>query len=146
MKQFARQLSNDPVRIVRSNLAAPVITYLIDKAIWRLEAPFSCPHGGSNITVPRGFEFDLASIPRAFWWLVSPFDLSIAAPLLHDFLYRYAGDPPGGSVSPPRTYSRRQADLVFRDIMREEGVSWWRRVAAYRAVRWFGGNAWGAGP
>jgi hypothetical protein len=27
-------------------------------------------------------------------------------------------------------------------VMAGEGVSRWRRTAAYRAVRWFGGAAW----
>ncbi len=34
---------------------------------------------------------------------------------------------------------------LFRDAMEKEGVWAWRRVAAYRDVRWFGSGAWSAG-
>ncbi len=145
MKPFARRLSRDPVAIAESSLPSPVVTYLVQERTWRLEAPYSYQDDAHRISVPDQFEFDLASIPRPIWWLVAPFDLSIAAPLLHDFLYRYQGDPPAGSIVPPRSYSRAEADLLFRDVMAKEGVWAWRRFAAYRAVRWFGSGAWSVG-
>lgn len=85
-----------------------------------------------EITVAGGFRFDLASIPRALWPVIAPFELSIAAPLIHDWLYR----------GNDRRYTRSQADRIFRELMQREGVSWWRREAAYVAVRAFGGKAW----
>lgn len=144
MKEFAQRLDNESIEIQASSLPAPVVTYLVQERMWRLEAPYICQHEVHRITVPDQFEFDLASVPRPFWWLIAPFELSIAAPLLHDFLYRYGGEPPDGSVVPSRSYSRREADLLFRDIMEQEGVSPWRRAAAYRAVRWLGAGAWSA--
>ena len=146
MRAELRQLRRKAVTIRASSLAAPVISYDAVKERWRLEEDYACVHAGTTITVPSGFEFDLASVPRILWWLISPFDLSIAAPLIHDFLYRYAGNPPHGTVHPQRTYTRKEADRLFRDIMKKEGVWWWRRAAAYRAVRWFGEAWWGKGP
>ena len=142
MKAFVHELEAQPVKVAKSTLSPPVITYLTEKKLWRLEQDYSYRDGDYAITVPSGFEFDLASVPRFIWWLIGPFDLSIAAPLVHDFLYRFRGAPPQGSIDPRRTYTRSQADLLFRTIMKEEGVWWWRRAAAYRAVRWFGGAAW----
>lgn len=142
MKAFIRELDADLVQVVGSALSPPVVTYLVAERTWRLEQAYGYQDGDTQITVPTVFEFDLASVPRPFWWLIGPFDLSIAAPLVHDFLYRYRGDPPQGSTVPARVYTRREADLLFRAIMKEEGVWWWRRAAAYRAVRWFGGAAW----
>ena len=66
----------------------------------------------------------------------------MTAALLHDFLYREAGDPGPGSVRPPRVYSRREADVLFREVMEKEGVANWRRVLGYAAVRVFGHWAW----
>ncbi len=142
MNPACYELANAQVAIAGSRLRAPRITYDVQKKVWRLEEDYSCPHRGSTITVPQGFEFDLASVPRVFWPLISPFDLSIAGPLIHDFLYRHGGKPPAGSIVPLREYTRRETDAVFRDIMREEGVAGWRRVAAYWAVRIFGRKAW----
>lgn len=145
MKAFALELDNQLVRIAGSPLPDhPVISHLGRKK-WRLEQPYAYRDGNHEITVPARFEFDLASIPRALWWLIGPFDLSVAAPLIHDFLYRYRGQPPDGAIEPARTYRRKEADQLFRAIMKQEGVWWWRRAAAYRAVRLVGGIAWAKG-
>lgn len=40
-----------------------------------------------TITVPHGFVTDLASVPRAMWWLIAPFDVARAA-IIHDLLYK----------------------------------------------------------
>ena len=34
--------------------------------------------------VPKGFESDLGSVPRPFWWLVNPNDITFAS-ILHDY-------------------------------------------------------------
>ena len=143
MKDLAYQLWHANVSIARSALPSPVVSYDVTSRKWRLEAAYDYFDDPHRITVPNQFAFDLASVPRPFWWLIAPFELSIAAPLLHDFLYQHEGKPPGGAVTPPRTYSRRETDVLFRTIMTEEGVPAWRSAAAYRAVRWFGAAAWG---
>jgi hypothetical protein len=141
MKEVATQLANEPAEIAASQLPAPVLTYLGGDR-WRLEADYSYQDGSHRITVPAGFEFDLSSVPRAFWSLIAPFELSVTAPLLHDFLYETGGDPPAGAIEPPRTYTRREVDELFRSVMEQEGVPAWRRRLAYAAVRTFGGRAW----
>jgi hypothetical protein len=141
MNEFARRLDHDPVEIAGSRLPAPILTYLGDGQ-WRLEAEYTYQDGETAIRVPSGFQFDLSSVPRSFWWLIAPFELSIVAPLLHDFLYRHGGKPSSGSVEPPRSYKRAEADRMFRTIMHAENVSVWRRHLAYLAVRAFGGSAW----
>lgn len=142
MREEVRQYEQAPIAITASELAAPVVTYVGPGNRWRLEEAYSYLDGDHEITVPEGFEFDLASIPRAFWWLIAPFELSIAAPLLHDFLYHHGGDPPAGSIEPVRTYSRAAADRLFRHVMEVEGVPGWRRTLAYAAVRAFGWLGW----
>lgn len=142
MKAFVRQLHHQPIRIEASRLPAPVVSYVSGRN-WRLEQAYAYQDGDHTITVPAQFEFDLSSVPRWFWWLIAPFELSVAAPLLHDFLYRYSGSPPDGTVEPSRAYSRPQADDLFRTIMEQEGVSAWRRTLGYWAVRAFGFLAWG---
>ena len=44
-----------------------------------------CP--ASKITCTKGFVTDLASVPRAIWWLISPWDIARAA-IIHDLLYK----------------------------------------------------------
>jgi Protein of unknown function (DUF1353) len=141
VQDWVYQLDREPVVVAESRLPAPVLTFIGDGR-WRLERDYEYRDGDTAITVPAGFEFDLSSVPRIFWSLIAPFELSIAAPLVHDFLYRHGGRPPEGSVIPPRTYTRAEADRIFRAIMRWEGVPAWRRGLAYAAVRVFGRSAW----
>ena len=137
----ARTLDHDAVDVAGSRLPPPLLTYVGGRQ-WRLEADYTYRDGETTITVPDGFLFDLSSVPRALWWLVAPFELSIAAPLLHDFLYLHGAAPPADSVEPPRRYTRAEADRVFLTIMRLEGVTAWRRLLGYAAVRLFGRRAW----
>lgn len=126
-------------------LPAVRLTYRVREGVWSLDAPYRCEAGGSELRIPAGFRFDLASVPRLLWVLVAPFELSLAAPLVHDFLYRWAGVPPRGAVEPWRSFSRSEADGTFRSIMARQGVAGWRLAAAYLAVRGAGFLAWRRG-
>ncbi len=141
MDDDARRLDQDRVDIPGSRLPPPVLTYL-GGGHWRLEADYTYHDGATAITVPAGFRFDLSSVPRAFWSLIAPFELSIVAPLMHDFLYESGGRPPDVSIHPPRTYTRAEVDRMFLRIMEAEEVAPWRRALAYAAVRTFGRRAW----
>lgn len=121
------------------------VTYLVREGSWRLDADFRWEEGGTRLTVPAGYRFDLASVPRLLWWLIAPFELSLAAPLVHDFLYRTAGVPPPRTVEPHRTFTRAEADRIFCAIMARQGVAGWRLAAAYLAVRVGGVLAWRRG-
>ena len=86
-----------------------------------------------TITVPAGFVTDFASIPRAVWWLMSPYDPTHGkAAVIHDYLY--ASQP----------CSRKEADQVFLEAMQVLGCGWCRRTVIYQSVRWFAGGAWKA--
>jgi len=107
-----------------------------------------------KLVVPKGFVFDLASVPRIFWTPtgISPDRLRWTAPLIHDFLYEYQGRLPAGSYF-MKTYkkvweedktqwTRKNADRIFCRLMREDGISRFNRRMAYRAVRLGGYIAW----
>jgi hypothetical protein len=87
---------------------------------------FSEKHG--LIEVPAGTLTDGASIPRAFWNILSPFGLYFNAALPHDFLY-----------SPKnKKFNRKAADEILLEGMVVLGVNPFRRFLIYRAVRAFG--------
>ncbi len=98
--------------------------------------------GTYKITVWKGFRYDRASIPRIFWVIIDKDSLSNVAPLFHDLLYRHGGKLPQDRVTPFRTFSRLEADNIFRELMGKCGVGAVRRELAYRAVRNFSGVAW----
>lgn len=135
MKDIAFSRTSTPISIENSTLPDPVIQYDEQEEIWILTKSYTYQGDGYQIIVPANFKFDLASVPRIFWWAISPFDLSISAPLIHDFIFRHRGKPPQGTVIPERTFVRREVDQLFNLIMKQEGVVTWRRVIAYYAVR-----------
>lgn len=107
----------------------PVVYYDAETQRWRLILTVEI----EGVKIPAGFRFDLASIPRPLWPLVGPFELSIEAPLLHDYLYFHRG---------MGQYSRSEVDRLFLKVMKQEGIWAWRRWPAFVAVRLFGWLAW----
>ena len=125
-------------QIRRSSLPPVKVTYHTDTGDWELVEDYRVASSGYRFNIAAGFRFDLASVPRLIWWAISPFELSLSAPLVHDFIYADDGEVPVGSVVPPRRFSRLECDRIFRAMMLAEGVPRWRRALAYWSVRWFG--------
>tara|TARA_R100000008_G_scaffold80431_1_gene62838 strand:+ start:709 stop:1185 length:477 start_codon:yes stop_codon:yes gene_type:complete len=103
----------------------------------------------NRITCRKGFVTDLASVPRAIWWLISPWDIARAA-IIHDLLYlrirQYRAE--NEDVNDPnveevmRTYqaAKKAADKVFLMAMKDAqpSVPKWKIYSAYYAVVLFG--------
>jgi hypothetical protein len=106
-----------------------------------------CP--ASRITCKKGFVTDLASVPRAIWWLISPWDIARAA-IIHDLLYKRIreyradnediDDPNIETVINNYKAAKKAADDVFLMAMEdaEPAVPNWKMKAAYYAVVLFG--------
>lgn len=92
------------------------------------------PGSGEKIVVPRGFEFDGATVPVPLTLLVpQTHSAYLAAAALHDFLYSRHG---------PRHLSRKRADRIFRDAMIVCGLNWLWAGLMWRAVRAGGWANW----
>ncbi len=80
--------------------------------------------------VPSGFATDGASIPRFFWRVIGhPYEPKVVrAAVVHDYLYR----------DKDVEVTKEQADKVFRDILKRDGVGKIKRNLMYYAVKWFG--------
>ena len=79
---------------------------------------------GLAITVPAGFETDLASVPRLLWPIFAPHDPRYAAAaVIHDYLYRWKG------------FDRVVADAILYEGMRLLGVPLWKSLLMYVSVR-----------
>ena len=100
----------------------------------RLLRPMKYRWQGRVLTVPAGFECDGASVPRFLWSSVSPQidPRTLAGSIAHDYIYR----------TQPQGWTRYAADCMFRDIIREDGLSCWKTQKAFLGVRIGGGKAW----
>lgn len=107
-----------------------------------------------QIIIPKGYKSDGASVPRLVWTLsgLTPDGLIRAAALIHDFIYDHSGHLPCGSFKyvvngewyscPDIDWTRKEADQLFANIMKECGVSKFQRRVAYLAVRVGGWTGW----
>lgn len=112
----------------------------------RLVEPLTYRGRDDRWIVPSGFVTDFASIPSVVAWLIPKLGLWTYAAILHDYfcveLARHRRDPcsyvrahgEAGSTSPP--ISARDADGVFRRVMRESGVPRVLRWLVWTGVRW----------
>jgi hypothetical protein len=87
---------------LRLEASEPGLWVLLSPLIW---------DGEKRYEVPAGFVTDLASIPRAFRWLLQQNGGSRRAAVLHDYLYRN------------HLTTRAEADALFRKALKAEGVN-----------------------
>lgn len=99
------------------------------ESLWILERPLVwC--GCESITVPVGFETDLASVPAALRSFMNPNGKSRKPAVLHDFLYSM------------QILSRLRADELFELALAAEGVNQATRFFYFRGVRLGGQAPW----
>jgi Protein of unknown function (DUF1353) len=110
----------------------PVVKPFADGRDWVLMRPLSydIPAAGQHGIVPQGFVTDFASIPRGLWSALPPYERYGPAAIVHDYLYW------------TQRCTREQADMAFREAMRESGVPAWKREGIYEAVKVGGEGAW----
>ncbi len=106
-----------------------------------------------RITIPAGFSFDGASVPRVCWTLTGllPSGVHLGAAAVHDYAYERRGRIIRGEVAclmegvwQPQgvVWDRGQCDEMFLRIMRDAGETSWKSRVMFAAVRAFGGVAW----
>lgn len=102
--------------------------------ILTLAEPVTITWQGRFIAIPAGFESDGVSTPRFLWSTISPAidNRTIRAGVAHDFIYR---EQPDG-------WTRADADAMFYDLCRADGLCWWTAQKAYWGLRLFGGATW----
>lgn len=111
----------------------PLLTEPIGERKWILREEYRYEVNGYVITVPKGFQTDLASVPRVLWVFFPPFGKYTRAAIIHDYLYSELNDT---------GINRYWADKIFYHIMQELRVAGYKRASMYRAVRLFGEPAW----
>ena len=80
----------------------------------------------------KKFQTDFASVPRFLHPIIPPIGKYNRATILHDYMYRTC------RVG----FSRKEADTLFRDLLRKLGVAKMRVFVMYWGVRLFGESSW----
>ena len=100
----------------------------LDAETWAVVHPLVYRGDRDRFVVPAGFGTDFATVPRLVSWLVPRFGVFTLAAVLHDWLCT-EGITSGVVTS-------READGLFRRVMREQGVPVLRRWLMWCGVRW----------
>lgn len=87
---------------------------------------------GNREEVKAGLRTDFASIPRLFWRICPPWGLSMRGAAAHDQIYNDLDTK----------WTRQEADRMFYEVMRQDGVPLWQAQTMYRAVQTFGWIRW----
>ena len=96
--------------------------------LWEVVEPLVYRGRRDTFVVPDGFLTDFASVPRVVVWLIPRFGRYTPAAVLHDWLVT-TGLTTG-------VVSSRDADGLFRRVLRELGVPPVRRRLMWCGVRW----------
>ena len=82
----------------------------------------------ADFTAAPPMHTDFASVPRAFVWFLPRYGRYTKAAILHDHLWQV--EVPKGHIT------RREADGILRQAMRQLEVPFLRRWIMWTAVRW----------
>ena len=105
-----------------------------------------------KVTVPKGFVTDMASVPRACWMFIAPFDVARAA-VIHDLLYKnirqYRWNWREDKIREPKLelerifQAKEISDKIFLCAMNdsEPEVPSYKKNPAYWAVKVFGNSS-----
>ncbi|SNR67531.1 DUF1353 domain-containing protein [Blastococcus mobilis] len=100
----------------------------VDADTWALVDELVYQGCRERFVVPAGYCTDFATVPRVVSWLFPRFGAYTLAAILHDWLCT-EGIRSGAVTS-------READGIFRRVMRESGVPVLRRWLMWTGVRW----------
>lgn len=102
--------------------------------VYTLLEGFEVVWNGKKLFIPENFKSDGASVPRFFWRIVFPpgDSRALRAAFAHDYIYR----------THPENWTKAEADKMFYDLLREDGVSWLAAQTAWWGVKLFGFSSW----
>jgi hypothetical protein len=107
---------------------SPLVVRRASDQLWEVLEPIVYHGRQDTFVVPAGFLTDFASVPRVVVWLIPRFGRYTPAAVLHDWLVT-TGLTTG-------VVSSRDADGLFRRVLRELGVPPVRRWLMWCGVRW----------
>jgi hypothetical protein len=121
---------------MNGQVLTPLIMQNVDGTTFILHEPLVYRRVcGEIITVPKGFDHDLASVPWLFRRVFPRSGPYNDAAVVHDWLYETR------KIGPHVIY-RAEADAVFLEAMEALGCGWLTRTLIYRAVRVGGWVVW----
>ena len=133
-----------PIRIATKDKGfwGAILMWLLGTRKWRITQNFNYKIKGQEYIIPKGFEFDGASVPKFLATFLSPVGVLLIGGLVHDYMYKYTACKPSTSKGSLLIVDQKKADQIFRDINIEVNGFYFMNYLAYWSLRIGGFVAW----
>ena len=115
--------------------------WLLGVRKWEVVQDFHYELNGKHFVIPKGFEFDGASVPKFLASWLSPVGVLLVGGLVHDYAYKYETLLKKDGTA-DKKLTQKEADIIFRDINIEQNGFILLNYLAYWALRLGGFVAW----
>jgi hypothetical protein len=116
--------------------------WLMGTRQWEVAKDFHYTLNGEDMVIPKGFQFDGASIPKFLHTWLSPTGVLLMGGLIHDYGYKYQTLLKKGKKTTIGIKDQKWMDQTFRDINIEQNGFHLLNYLAYWALRLGGFVAW----
>lgn len=116
--------------------------WLMGTRQWEVAKDWHYSVGGTTFVIPKGFQFDGASIPKFLHTWLSPTGVLLMGGLIHDYGYKYATLLKNNKKETIGIKDQKWMDELFRDINIEQNGFHLLNYLAYYALRLGGFVAW----
>lgn len=116
--------------------------WLLGVRQWEITKDFQYSINGVKYVVPKGFQFDGASVPKFLASWLSPTGVLLMGGLVHDYAYKYGTLLQSNKKDTMGPITQKIADQLFRDICIEVNGFVLMNWLAYWGLRVGGFVAW----
>ena len=136
------KMSPLPIETAGKGFFKGVWMWLMGTRHWQIVEDWHYELGGVKYVVPKGFQFDGASVPKFLATFLSPVGVLLMGGLVHDYAYKYACLKTVGKKALNSDLDQKGADELFRDICIEVNGFKVLNYLAYWSLRLAGFVAW----
>ena len=135
--------SMKPLRIPTSDKGfwGAIMLWLLGSRQWEITKDWHFSVHGAPHVIPKGFQFDGASVPKFLATFLSPVGVLLVGGLVHDYIYKHRVLLKKDKTV-ARVYEQKEADQLFRDIGISVNGFVFMNYLAYYALRLAGFVAW----
>ncbi len=119
-----------------------VVCWLLATRNWTLTDDWKYAIDGTEYVIPKGFQFDGASIPKFLRSFFSPVGVLLIGGLVHDYAYKYKTLLKKNKKDTMGELTQKRADEIFRDINVIVNGFYTMNRLAYWSLRIGGFVAW----
>ena len=131
-----------PIRTKGKGFFKGILLWILTTRNWEIAEDFEYELNDIKYTIPAGFKFDGASIPKFLHTFLSPVGVLLMGGLVHDYAYKYQTLLKINKADTLGVISQKRADEIFRDINIGVNGFYLMNYLAYYSLRLGGFLAW----